>query len=144
VEFTPFFHFGAYSQKIEISQDYFFSIQIDNGRNLNFPHTFDEPRRMMIFSTLNNYHEGILNNKTDPSGISGAAIAKKYRLLAPIQKAAFCKANDYNNYLGWLKKYLQLSVNPGIKKIKIFQNYLHFDNSNVPLLDSSILKYQID
>src|SRR5580693_7765810 len=60
-EITPFYIFGMYTGKGQAKKDSLLLVKVwndrpgDTGRVLNLYHTIDEPRRMMIFSTLDGY-----------------------------------------------------------------------------------------
>ncbi|MBK7883146.1 MAG: hypothetical protein IPJ81_04585 [Chitinophagaceae bacterium] len=117
---------------------------MNDGQLLNLTHTYDEPRRMMIFSTLFLYHNGAKNNYIDPIKIASEKIALKHPYLSFLQKFAYCEKERYLAYLPWLKKYMHHAVDKEIKTIKIYQNYIHYTDQNLPFIDSTVLKYSIE
>jgi hypothetical protein len=143
-EITPAFTFGMYSQKSYSTRDSFFLIQTDDNRYLNLWHTADEPRRMMIFSTLAAFHRGAINLFQDPARPGIERVAKKHPFMRSLAKAAFCKRNDYEHYLPWLLEYTKKAVDPSIRKLNISITYIHYDLNNLPVADSTKQLYKIE
>ncbi|MDP4151724.1 MAG: hypothetical protein Q8927_06565 [Bacteroidota bacterium] len=135
-EITPAFVFSMFSQKHVSTQGNFFLIRVNGGDTLNMHHTIDEPRRMMIFSTLSAYHDGQLAGPGDPHRDAVAAIVAKHPFMAALSRGACCSRADYERYLPWLLGYLRHAVDEKIERIDIEQCWFHYDAENLPVTDS--------
>ena len=141
---TPAFITNMYMLKGDSKKDSFLFITVNGQSELNLFHTFDEPRRMMIYSTLDAYHQGMLNGKTDPLQTSIDRTVGKHPFLRGLRAAICCRKTDYDHYLPWLLQYMQSAVSDSIKKLDIGMAFIHYDDRNLPVADSTKHLYQIE
>jgi hypothetical protein len=143
-EITPFFIFGMYTGKSEVRKDSFLLIRVNNEKTLNLYHTIDEPRRMMIFSTLTAYYRGVSGGYKDPFEAPISAIGRKHPFMRSLAGTAYCRKEDYLAYPSWFLSYLRSAVGKDIRTIDISMSYIHFDDHNLPVSDSLRHLYQFD
>ena len=141
---TPAFITNMYILKSDSKTDSFLFITINGRTPLNLSHTFDEPRRMMIYSTLEAYHQGMLNGETDPLQTSIDRTVSKHPFLRGLRAAICCRKADYEHYLPWLLQYMQEAVSDSIKRLDIGMAFIHYDDRNLPVGDSTKYLYQIE
>jgi hypothetical protein len=141
---TPAFISNLYILKGDTRKDSFLFITVNGQTQLNLSHTFDEPRRMMIYSTLEAYHQGMLNGATDPMQAAIDQTVGKHPFLRGLRTAIGCRKSDYDRYLPWLLKYMQYSVSDSIKRLDIGMSFIHYDDRNLPVADSTKHLYQIE
>jgi len=141
---TPAFISNMYILKGDSKTGSFLWIAINRQTELNLYHTFDEPRRMMIYSTLEAYHQGILNGETDPQQASIDRTVGKYPFLRGLRGAICCRKADYDHYLPWLLRYMQSAVSDSIKRLDIGISFIHYNDRNLPVTDSTKYLYHIE
>jgi hypothetical protein len=141
-EITPAFVFSMFSQKHVSRQGSFLLIRLNGADTLNLYHTLDEPRRMMIFSTLSAYHDAVLAGYGDSHRDAVAAIVAKHPFMGSLSKGACCSRADYDRYLPWLLDYLRHAVDAKIERIDIDQCWFHYDGQNLPVTDSLKHRYE--
>lgn len=134
-EITPALDFAMYSSVHRSKQDSFLLVQV-HGKTLDLYHTLDEPRRMMIFSTLMAYHRGVLNGHRDPAEDLVTAVVAKHPFMRPLSGRAFCKPGDYKGYLPWLGRYLRHAVDENADTFRVSLLSLHYNDRNLPVTDS--------
>ncbi len=141
---TPAFITNMFILKGDTKKDSYLTITVNGQTLLNLTHTFDEPRRMMIYSTLDAYHQGMLNGEKDPMLASIDQTVSKHPFLRGLRSAIGCRKTDYDQYLPWLLKYIQTSVSDSIKRLDIGMAYIHYDDRNLPVADSTKPLYHIE
>jgi hypothetical protein len=141
---TPAFISNMYILKGDSKTGSFLFITVNGQTLLNLPHTFDEPRRMMIYSSLEAYHQGMLNGETDPLQASIDRTVGKHPFLRGLSTAICCRKADYEHYLPWLLRYMQSAVSDSIKKLDIGISFIHYDDRNLPVTDSTKYLYHIE
>jgi hypothetical protein len=141
---TPAFISNMYILKGDSKKDSSLFITINGRTLLNLSHAYDEPRRMLIYSTLDAYHQGILHGKTDPQEPSIDRTVSKHPFLRGLRAAICCQKADYDHYLPWLLQYMQSAVSDSIKRLDIGMSYIHYDDRNLPVADSTKHLYQIE
>jgi len=119
-EITPALVPGMYAGVEQRSTDDFLVIMADSEL-LDLHHTFDEPRRMMIYFTLSAFYQAV-----------------------PYQGAAVNTREDYGRYLPWLLQYIRHSVNKDIQRLGIYQLHVHYDKQNLPVADYRKKLYELE
>jgi hypothetical protein len=141
---TPAFIANVYTLKSDTRKDSFLTITVNGQTPLNLFHTIDEPRRMMIYSTLSAYHQGMLRGKTDPDLALIDKTVDKHPFLRPLRRAIGCRAADYDHYLPWLLRYIRASVSDTINMLDINMSYIHYTERDLPIADSTKHLYHIE
>ena len=136
-EITPSLVVAMYSGSHQTEKDSFWLVTINDSVKLDLTHTIDEPRRMMIFSTLAAYHRGVLAGDKDPQENAIRLVVGKHPFLSPLSRETYNTGADYANYLPWLLKYIQGAVDKKINKIELSLQYIHYDGRNLPVADST-------
>jgi hypothetical protein len=142
-EITPALVFSMYTSHQHVEKDSFLKVAID-GRDISLFHTIDEPRRMMIFSTLSAYRQGMLAGGRDPQEAVLTNAVQKHPFISFLAKRAFCMPEDYQQYLPWLLRYIQNAVDPTVSRIDISGVYIHYDIQNLPVADSTRHLYEFE
>jgi hypothetical protein len=141
---TPAFISNMYALKGISRTDSFLYIDINGQTTLNLTHTFDEPRRMMIYSTLFAYHRAMLNGEVDPGQAMIDRTVQKHPFLRGLRNANYCGKHDYDAYLPWLLTYIRASCSDTIRRLDIGMSYFHYDDRNLPVPDSTKHLYQVE
>jgi hypothetical protein len=141
---TPAFISNVYILKGDTKKDSFLFITVNGTTLLNLHHTFDEPRRMMIYSTLETYRQAALNGGTDPELALIDRTVKKHPFLHGLRQAIGWKAGNYDHYLPWLLKYIRASVSDSVKRLDVGVAYIHYNDRNLPVTDSTKPLYHIE
>jgi len=134
-EITPALDFAMYSGIHHTRTDSFLLVKA-NGRIPELYHTIDEPRRMMVYSTLAAYHRGALAGYHDPAEPSVLAVVNRHPFMGPLSHRAVCRPDDYAQYPSWLLKYLQTAVDKDIRAVDILLLHLHYNEQELPVTDS--------
>jgi len=134
-EITPALDFAMYSGVHDTKQDSFLRLRV-NDRNLDLFHTLDEPRRMMIFSTLGAYHRGMLAGNRDPVEPLVKAVVAKHPFIKPISGRAWCQPEDYAGYLPWLSRYLQHALHEDVHSLQVSLLSIHYNDLQLPVADT--------
>ncbi|MES1159715.1 MAG: hypothetical protein ABUM51_03085 [Bacteroidota bacterium] len=135
-EITPSLVVAMYSGSHQTEKDSFWLVTVNDSVRLHLTHAIDEPRRMMIFSTLAAYHRGVLAGYKDPQEKAIRQVVDKHPFLSPFSRDTYNTGADYANYLPWLLRYLQGAVDGKINKIQLSLQYIHYDSRNLPVADS--------
>lgn len=143
-EITPGLILGMYSSARQVEKDSFLLIVVNDAAPIRLYHTIDEPRRMMIFSTLSAYHQGASASYEDPEEQAIGLIVRKHPFIRPLSRNTYNTRADYEAYLPWLLKYMQEAVSKEIKKITISLQYFHYDAQNLPVTDSTHSLYEFE
>lgn len=141
-EITPSLVIAMYSGSHQSEKDSLWLITVNDTVRLDLTHTIDEPRRMMIFSTLAAYHRGVLAGYKDPQENAIRLVVSKHPFLSPLSRGTYNTGADYARYLPWLLRYLQGAVDGKIKKIGLSLQYIHYDDRNLPVADSTHFLYE--
>jgi hypothetical protein len=141
-EITPALVMGMYSSSQQTEKDSCWLVTVNDSVRPDLTHTIDEPRRMMIFSTLAAYHRGVLAGYEDPQEKPIRLVVAKHPFLRPINRNTYNTGDDYAAYLPWLLSYLQEAVDGKIKKIGLSLQYFHYDDRNLPVADSTHFLYE--
>ena len=118
-------------------KDSLFLITINDSIRLRLSHTIDEPRRKMIYSTLTAYHRGVLAGYEDPQVRAIGVVVGRHPYMHLLSLYSHNTRADYTKYLPWLLRYLQEAVDKKIEKIAIALQYIHYDDRNLPVADST-------
>jgi hypothetical protein len=143
-EITPALVLGMYTGSRQAEKDSLLLVTVNDQTPVHLYHTIDEPRRMMIFSTLAAYHQGVLAGFEDPQEKMIGLTVNKHPFLRPFSKNSYNTRDDYALYPAWLLKYMQGALGEGIKKITISQQYIHYDDRNLPVADSTHSLYEFE
>jgi len=141
-EITPSLVVAMFSGSRQTEKDSFWLITVNDSVRLNLLHTIDEPRRMMIFSTLAAYHRGVLAGYKDPQEEAIRLVVSKHPFLRPLSRDTYNTGAGYASYLPWLLRYLQTAVDKKINKIELSLQYIHYDLRNLPVADSTHSLYE--
>jgi hypothetical protein len=141
---TPAFISSMYMDRSISRTDSFLYITLNGQTTLNLTHTYDEPRRMMIYSTLLAYHRAMLNGEVDPERALIDRTVQKHPFLRGLSNASRCDRQDYDRYLPWLLTYIRASCSDTIRRLDIGMSYFHYDGRNLPVADSSKHLYHIE
>ena len=134
-EITPALDYDMYSRKIHATHDS--ALVIKTGDHLlDLFHTVDEPRRMMIYSTLSGFYDGVRTNRKDPMADQTAILLKKHPYMRTLAGNILNEITDYDRYPGWLVRYMQHAVDRSVDTAKILFLHLHYDAANLPIVDS--------
>lgn len=139
-EITPALVFSMYTGSRQVQNDSFFVVSV-NGKPLDLHHTIDEPRRMMIYSSLAAFHQGVLAGYQSPEQDAVLRILQKHPLIPLPGKKALCTPYAYTHYLPWLRSYIRAAVAQQADRISISQVYFHYDRQDLPIVDSTRQAY---
>jgi hypothetical protein len=146
-EITPALVLGMYATAEQRSSDDFMVIMTDSEL-LDLHHTLDEPRRMMIYSTLSAFYQAVPYQGApageDPKTPAIRELVHKHPYMRPLSAHAVNKPEDYGQYLPWLLQYIRHSVNKDIQRLGIYQLHVHYDNQNLPVADYRKLLYELE
>lgn len=144
VETTPFFIWAMYAGKMTPKEQYrLITVTYNDGKEFNLEHTFQEPRSMMIYFTLNHYRKIEANNMTDPMQNVLATVLPRHPFLRPVAGRLVSKPEDNARYLQWLKTYLQSIVGEPIDNVTVHERFVHFNANGRVAEDSSKILYLI-
>ncbi|MEJ7589118.1 MAG: hypothetical protein WKI04_16295 [Ferruginibacter sp.] len=142
VETTPFFIWAMYAGKMQPREQYkILTVSYNDGKVFNLPYTFQEPRSMMVYFTLNHYGKIAANNMNDPMEQVLSGVLPHYPFLRPLSGKLVSTPGDNARYLPWLKTYLQSIVGEPVNNVTVHERYLHFDPDNRVSEDSSKILY---
>jgi hypothetical protein len=146
-EITPALVPGMYTTTDQRNTDDFLIIVADSTQ-LDLYHTLDEPRRMMIYSTLSAYNEVVPYQGAaageDPKAAAIRSLVSKHPYMKLLSSHAVNGREDYERYLPWLLQYIRHSVNMGIRRLGIYQLHVHYDKQNLPQADYRKLLYELE
>jgi hypothetical protein len=145
-EITPALVMGMYTSAEQTSSNDFLIVMADSEL-LDLHHTIDEPRRMMIYSTLAGFYQAVPYQGAageDPKERSIQELIHKHPFMRTLGAHAGNPPGSYGQYLPWLLKYLQYSVNKNIHHLGIYQLHLHYDEQNLPVADYRKALYELD
>lgn len=145
IETTPFFIWAMYAGKISPKKEYkIVTVTFNENKVFNLPHTFQEPKSMMIYFTINHYRKIENNNMTDPlQNILTATLLPHYPFLVAVEDGLVSKPEDNARYLQWLKKYLQSIVGIPVNNITVYERMMHYNINSKLVEDSSKILYTI-
>jgi hypothetical protein len=146
-EITPALVPGMYASTGKRVSDDFLVIVADSEL-LDLHHTLDEPRRMMIYSTLSAFcqvapYQGAPVGE-DPKTAAIRAMVRKHPFMELLSSRAVNKTDDYGRYLPWLLKYIRHSVTRDIQRLSIYQLHVHYDKQDLPVADYRKLLYELE
>lgn len=141
---TPALMPNMYFLKTLVKQDSFLTITVNGRTTLDLTCTLDEPRRMLIYSTLIAFHAGMVNGKKDPDLELIDRTVHKHPFLHGLRQVVGCRETDYDRYLPWLLKYIRASVSDTIRRLDIGMTYIHYNQQDLPVEDSAKQYYQIE
>ena len=145
IETTPFFIWAMYSGKMAPKKEYkIVTVTYNENKVFNLPHTFQEPKLMMIYFTINHYRKIENNNMTDPlQNILTGTLLPHYPFLVAVEDRLVSKPEDNARYLQWLKKYLQSIVSISINNVTVYERMMHYNINSKLVEDSSKILYTI-
>jgi len=115
-----------------------------NGNNvINFTHTFQEPKSMMVYFTLEHYKKIEANNMVDPMQNVIANIAEHHPFILPWANKIPSEKADNAKYMSWLKNYLEVICGQPINEITVYQRMVHFNSNGTVTEDSNKILYVI-
>jgi len=141
-EITPALVPGMYAGMEQRTEDDFLVITIDNAL-LDLHHTVDEPRRMMIYSTLSAFYQGVAAGE-DPKAPAIRELVRKHPFMTPLSMHAVNAGEDYGRYLPWLLQYIRHSVDKDIRRLGVYQLHVHYDKQNLPVADYRKILYELE
>jgi hypothetical protein len=133
---------GMYAGTTETSTSDFLYLVADS-QDLDLHHTIDEPRRMMIFSTLAAYDQGALS-LLDPTENAIRKLVQRHPFMKMLAANTVNTPGSYKQYLPWLRQYLRYAVNKDIHHLYVYQLHVHYDEHNLPVADYHKLLYELD
>ncbi len=146
-EITPALVLGMYAGREQRSADDFLVITADNEL-LDLHHTLDEPRRMMIYSTLSAFYQAVPYQGApageDPKAPAIRELVRKHPYMRLLSSHAMNAKEDYGQYLPWLLQYIRHSVNRDIQHLGIYQLHVHYDKQNLPVADYRKILYELE
>gem|GEM_PF-1228167 len=141
-EITPALVPGMYAGMEQRTEDDFLVITADNAL-LDLHHTVDEPRRMMIYSTLSAFYQGVAAGE-DPKAPAIRELVRKHPFMKPLSMHAVNAGEDYGRYLPWLLQYIRHSVDKDIRRLGVYQLHVHYDKQNLPVADYRKILYELE
>ncbi|OJW53704.1 MAG: hypothetical protein BGO55_01075 [Sphingobacteriales bacterium 50-39] len=146
-EVTPALVMGMYAGREQRSADDFLVITADNEL-LDLHHTLDEPRRMMIYSTLSAFYQAVPYQGApageDPKAPAIRELVRKHPYMRLLSSHAMNAKEDYGQYLPWLLQYIRHSVKRDIQHLGIYQLHVHYDKQNLPVADYRKILYELE
>ena len=146
-EITPALVPGMYAGVEQRSTDDFLVIMADKEL-LDLHHTFDEPRRMMIYFTLSAFYQAVPYQGAaageDPKAPAIRELLRKHPYMKLLSADAVNTREDYGRYLPWLLQYIRHSVNKDIQRLGIYQLHVHYDKQNLPVADYRKKLYELE
>jgi hypothetical protein len=146
-EITPALVLGMYTSTEQTGSDDFLVI-IADSQLLDLYHTFDEPRRMMIYSTLSAFcqarpYQGAPPGE-DPKLDAIRTIVQKHPFMQPLALHAVSSPQAYDRYLPWLLQYIRHAVDKRIHHLAVYQLHVHYDHQDLPVADYRKLLYELE
>lgn len=146
-EITPALVPGMYAGMEQRGTDDFLVIMADSEL-LDLHHTFDEPRRMMIYFTLSAFYQAVPFQGAavgeDPKAPAIRELLRKHPYMKLLSTHAVNAREDYERYLPWLLQYIRHSVNKDIQRLGIYQLHVHYDKQNLPVADYRKKLYELE
>ena len=145
VETTPFFGWGMYSAKETVAKSHkIIVVKYNDGKMLQFPHTYEEPKSMMVYFTIN-YYKNILNNNRKDLLVNNLEqnLYPKYPFIKNFGPKLVCTEADVEAYLPWLKKYIESISDEPINNIDVYEYDVSYANTGRIVTNDSTLLYSI-
>ncbi|MEO5891441.1 MAG: hypothetical protein ABIQ31_14410 [Ferruginibacter sp.] len=144
VETTPFFIWAMYAGKMTPKEKHrIITVMYNDDQSFNLPHTFQEPKSMMIYFTINHYRKIEANNMIDPMDNVLTAVLPHYPFMKPFSEKLLSQPGDNARYLQWLKTYLQSIVAVPVNNVTVYERLVHFNDEGRVIEDSSKILYSI-
>lgn len=144
VETTPFFIWAMYAGQMTPKEEYsIVTVTYNDDKQFNLEHTFQEPKSMMIYFTINHYRKIEANNMEDPMQKVLATVLPHYPFLEPLSPRLVSIPVDNARYPQWLKAYLESIVNEPVYNVSVQERLVHFDTTGRIIEDSSKILYSI-
>lgn len=146
-EITPALVAGMYTTAEQKESDDLLILMADNEL-LDLHHTIDEPRRMMIYSTLDAFYQvapyqGAAQGR-DPKDEAIRELVRKHPFIRTLSAKALNPPEAYERYLPWLLNYLRHAVDKNIHHLGVYQLHIHYNEKNLPVADYRKVLYELD
>lgn len=145
-EQTPLFVWNLYSQRIAPRETYsFLEVRYNENEILLFPHTMNEPQKLLFTSTLDYFIAMKKNNDTDPYKNYIGSWNKNH----PFFKEMLPGIKFYNDtstlkdFPAWYKRRLEQHVKKAVYSIDIYEIKVAYSNNGELKKLSSTLIYNL-
>jgi hypothetical protein len=146
-EITPALVAGMYTTAEHRESDDLLMLMADTEL-LDLHHTIDEPRRMMIYSTLDAFYQAYpyqgAEQAKDPKEEAIRELVRKHPFIRTLSVGAVNPPEAYGSYLPWLMNYLRHAVDKKIHHLGIYQLHVHYNEENIPVADYRKVLYELD
>ena len=144
VETTPFFIWAMFAGKMEPKAEYkIVTVSYNDGKTFNLPHTFNEPRSMMVYFTLNHYRKIDANRMEDPMKDVLSTVLPRYPFLVPYAERLVTEPEENKRYLQWLKDYLSSIIGETVNNATVYERLVHFTTGGKVEEDGNRILYTI-
>ena len=134
LETSPFFLWNLYALKQSPKQEYtIYEIRYNEGKLLNFQHTWRAPQQQFLTGPLFYYAEMKANGGIDPLQIYLEHFwIKKHPFYKYLITRLYNTRSDYNAFPAWYKNYLSSIEKRPIENVYILKKTLNFqENGNI-------------
>ena len=127
---TPFFLFDMYAVKIPVLKTYsLYEVYYGEGQRVDIPHTWLQPRKMLLTEPLSRYIEyGLTGGSADPFGVylknDWGPRHPRFRSLIPY---LYDSSAQYDAFPAWYKRYLSEQVDGPVGRIYVLEKVIGFD-----------------
>ncbi|SRR5260221_6171072 len=142
LEATPFFVWDMYSTKSPLQNEYTIYEVRYNGKVLNIPHSWDEPRKMLLFDPLAYYVTVQIDNAgKDPfRDYLEDHWGSKHPQFKSMLPRLYNNPEQFKVFPEWYKRYLSQQFDEKINNITVIRKKLCFtENAGIKTLSSDTI-----
>ena len=142
-EHTPIFRWDLYSYEIPQQKVYsFLEVKYNDGELLTFPHTWQEPQKLIFTNTLNLFIYMQRNNGNDPLKIYIDTWNNNhpfFRRFLPGLKF-YNDTVELKKFPAWYKRYLEQYVKKPVYKIDVYEvKAAYHENGEIKKVSSALI-----
>ncbi|MEO8569281.1 MAG: hypothetical protein ABI419_09095 [Ginsengibacter sp.] len=142
-EHTPIFRWDLYAYNIPEQKTYsFLEVKYNDDEVLTFPHTWQEPEKLLFTNTLNEFIYMKRNNGHDPLKTYIDTWNNKHPLFKKILPGLkfYNDTVELKKFPGWYKRYLEQYIKKPVYKMDVYEvTIVYGNNGEIKKLSSTLI-----